>query len=210
MANMCSNKYAFFTTDENKDELKRLHQNLSAIIGPPNAPKDYDAGWLGNIAIWHNINRDNFSCRGYTGHLDDYDPDSNFFTLETETAWSPTTELWEAVIALYDGVSFVFIAEEPGSQIYTNTDIKGTYFCDRYLLEIYGDIPIPAGWFPGGDKPDCLDIREYFDCFDTLRDYCADFTGKELSALEEMQSYFNGLFDEDSNVIVGVHEFTPD
>jgi hypothetical protein len=210
MANMCSSKYAFFTSDENKAELKRLYKNLSDIIEPPNAPKDYDAGWLGNIVIWHGINRDRISCRGYTGHLDDYDPDSNFFTLETETAWSPTTELWEAVIALYEGISFVYIAEEPGSGIYTNTDIEGTYFCDRYLINIYGDTPIPEGWFLGEDKPPHIDINEYFECFDRLRDYFSDVTGKDFSTLEEMQSYIEGLFDEESGVIAGVYEFTPD
>ena len=209
MANMCSNKYAFFTNNESKAELMRLHKNLSAIIEPPNAPKDYDARWLGNIAIWHEIDRSMISCRGYAGELEDYDPNSNFFTLETDTDWSPTDELWEAVIALYDGVSFVYIAEEPGSEIYVNTDIVGTYFCDRYLLELYGDVPIPDDWFIGKDKPNCLDIREYFACFDTLRDYCADFTGKELNTLEEMQDYFCSALDEEI-AIIGVHEFTPD
>jgi len=210
MANMCSNKYAFFTTGEDKTELKRLYQNLSSIIEPQNAPKDYDVGWLGNIAIWHSINRDRISCRGYTGHMDDYDPNSNFFTLETETSWSPTNELWEAVIALYKGISFVYIAEEPSSDVYINTDIEGTYFCDRYRINIYGDTPIPKGWFSDEDRPEHIDISEYFECFDKLRDYFTDVTGQNFSTLEEMQTYICGLFKEESGVIAGVYEFTPD
>jgi len=209
MANPCSNRYAFYTTDENKDELLRLYNNISAVMETRSEIKnDYEPGWLGKIATCHGIDWEQIPCRGYIGHLDEYEPDSNFFTLEAETAWSPTEELWEAVIALYTGISFVYVAEESGFDIYINTDTEGLYLPDRYLLEIWGDAPIPESWYADQVKPRHLDIREYFENLDSIMDYCTKFTGKVFTTFEELQSYFFGIFDEESSVIVGVHEFT--
>jgi len=209
MPNWCSNKYAFYTNDENKDELQRLHEKLSTIIETPSEVKNgFDPGWLGEVAIKHGLDWEKISCRGSIEYLDDYDPDSNFFTLDSETAWAPTNELWAAVIAQYEGVAFVYIAEEPGMGIFTNTDTEGIFFTERYLFEIYGDAAIPEGWYAGQEKPGCLEMREYFQDFEELADYCADFTGKEFSTLEELQSYFNDIFDEEDNTSVSIHEFT--
>jgi len=209
MPNWCYSKYAFYTNDENKDELLRLHMNLSDIIKEPSEVKNgFEPGWLGKVAISHGLNWEEVSCRGSIDYLDDYEPGNSFFTLESETAWAPTEELWEIVIGQYKGVSFVYKAEEPAESIYTNTDIEGTYFPEKYLLELYGDTSIPEGWFAGQDKPDSLDIREYFADFDELMDYCAEFTGKEFNTFEDLQNYFTGIFDGEIGVLVGIHEFT--
>jgi hypothetical protein len=174
---------------------------------PSEVKNGFEPGWLGKVLIEHGLDWEKISCRGTIDNLDDCEPDCNFFTLDSDTAWSPTIELWEAVVAKYTGVSFVYIAEEAGSEIYINTDIEGTYFPDRFLLEIHGDAPIPEGWYPGQDKPKLFEIREHFTDFDELVYFCASLTGKEFGTLEEIQGYFSDIFDNEDNTIAGVHEF---
>jgi len=69
------------------------------------------------------------------GHIYDYDS-ACYFKLETETAWCPMNELWDAVLEQYEGVSYVYVAEEAGCDIFINTDTEGQFFDQRYMLEI--------------------------------------------------------------------------
>jgi hypothetical protein len=208
MPNWCFSSCAFYTNDENKGELLRLYKNLEKIMEQPSeVPNGFEPGWLGKVAIAHNLDWEKISCRGEISELEEYSPNDKFFTLRTETAWAPTEELWEAVIAQYEGVSYVFIAEESGMGIYVNTDTEGTYFPDRYMMDIWGDGPIPEGWYADQEKPSCLEIREYFENFASLADFCKSITGKEFDTFENLQNYFSDIFDEDDNVCVGIHEF---
>jgi hypothetical protein len=209
MANPCSSRYAFFADEKNKGELLRLHKKLSDIMGvTPEAQNNYDPGCLSIVAIAHGLDCEKLPCRGSIDKLGEIETERNFFTLESETDWTPMEKLWEAVIALYSGVSFFYIAEEAGADIFVNTDIEGVYIPEKYLLEIWGDIPIPEEWYTDQKKPDCLDIREHFNNLDDFTKYCANFTGEEYSTFEEWKHYFHNFFERVGNVIVGVHEFT--
>jgi hypothetical protein len=53
-----------------------------------------------------------------------------------ETAWSPLPEVYEKFAEKY-GLSFVYIAEECGCEIYVNTDVEGRFFTDRYILDYF-------------------------------------------------------------------------
>jgi hypothetical protein len=208
MPNWCFSKYAFYTNNEDKGELIRLYNNLSDIMQKPSEIKnDFEPGWLGKVAIKHGFDWEKISCRGSITHLDDYETGDSFFTLETETAWTPTDALWEAIIVQYEGVSYVYIAEEPGNEIFINTDIDGIYFQGKYLLEICGDVPIPEGWYAGKDKPDYLDIREYFESLDEFMDYFIKLTGREFSTIEEARVYLSDIFAQEHNTIANIHEF---
>ena len=209
MANICCSKYAFYATDENKGELLRLYKNLAATMETPSEGNDaIEPGWLGSVAAKHGIDWNKISCRGSIEYLDDYDPDSYSFTLDSDTAWAPTDELWEAVVAQYKGVSFVYIAEEAGMGIFTNTDSEGIYFPERYLLEIFGNASTPESWYAGQDKPGCFEIREFFEDFEELADYCVRIMGNAFSTIEELQSYLSDIFDEVDCTFACVHEFT--
>jgi len=163
---------------------------------------------LDTVAKIHSLDCKEISVNGSIETLDDYVPASNFFTLHSDTSWAPTTELWEAVVAQYKGVSFVYFAEECGESIYVNTDITRIYFPERYLLEICGDAPVPEGWYPNQDKPDYFDIRKYFDSFEELNSYCVTLTGNDFDTFEELQTYISGLFDSEENMVSNVIEFT--
>jgi len=208
MPNWCYNRHVFFV-DNNKDkgELLRLHNNLSEVLQTPSEVENgFEPGWLGKVAIKHGLDWESFSCRGDIEELEEYEPECSHFSMGSETAWGPTNELWEAVIEQYEGVSFVYIAEEPNMGIFINTDVDGTYLSERYLLEIYSEKPIPDEWYPGQEKPGHLAIYEYFDDFEELAEFCTELTGKIFNSIEESQDYFHGFFDEKSNAYANLYE----
>jgi len=179
-----------------------------AIIQPPEVKEGDDPSWLTNVATWHGIGWEQVSCRGRIEYMSEYKQGDIFFTVDTETAWGPTDELWQAVIAKYEGISFVYIAEEPGMGVFINTDTEGIFFTEKFMINIFGDAPLPDGWYEGKDKPTHVDIHEYFEDFDEVKEFCAEFTGKEFCTIEELQNYFHEVFDEKSDLIGGVYEFT--
>jgi len=208
MANPCCNINVFFTNDEDKSELLRLHNNISSVVQAAlNAPKGPEPAWLGEIAKIHGIDIQNISCRGSIEYLEDYDPESDHVKLETETAWNPTTELWEAVASKYKGISFVYRAEEAGSDIFINTDAEGTYLPERYLLDIDGNMTIPEGWYPNQKKPEYIEIYEYFESFDALSKYCANITGITFEDFVAMKDYLDDIFASEENTTFGLREF---
>lgn len=209
MPNWCSTKYVVFTDNDDKTELKRLFDNLTtAITTPSGVDNGFGTGWLGDVAIKHGFDWETYPCRGTIEHMDEYDPDSNHFSFDTETVWGPCYELWEAIIEQYEGVSHVFLSEEPGCCYFVNTDNEGRFLPEQYLLELYGNAPVPDEWYESHQtKPSCLDIREYFSSFDELIDYCTSIIGHEFSSIEELHEYFNSVFDEDANVIANIREF---
>ncbi|MCL2047391.1 MAG: hypothetical protein FWG87_01575 [Defluviitaleaceae bacterium] len=208
MPNWCSTGYAFYTKAEDKSELSRFYKNLMEILQTPSEVENgFEPGWLGKVAIKHGLDYESVPCRGWIEHIDEYEPEHGVVTLRTDTAWGPLTELWEAVLTQYDGICFVYIAEEPGLGVFVNTDTEGLYFNEWYLLEIFGDAEVPEGWYADEESPVALDIREYFEYDGELLEYCEKFTGKKFSTVGELRAYFASIFDG-SDTIVNIHEFT--
>ena len=123
----------------------------------------------------------------------------------------------------YDGVSLVYSAEEPGNGVFINSDADGTFFSDRYLLEISCNKMsfIPSDWpFEGMDKPlgdendlDDLDIREYFSSFEELQVFFQKLTSKVFDCAEEIAEYLDGIASETDGIenayfMSSVNEFT--
>ena len=209
MPHWCSNMHVFYTESEDRSELLRLHRNLTSILETPSEVKnDFEPGWLGKVVIKHGLDWENVSCRGFITDLCDYDPKSNFFALHSETAWAPIDEIWEAVIDHYPGVSFVYLAEECSEDIYVNTDATGTYIPDRFKFELCGDAPIPEGWYTNQEKPNYIEVYEYFPDFEKLAAYCLELTGKVFTAFKELKDYFIDIFEDEGDVVVCVKEFT--
>lgn len=65
------------------------------------------------------------------------DDTSYYFIIQTESAWSPHVEVFSKVIEEHydDQIEFVHCSEEPGFEIYVNTDTDGRFFSDQYHLD---------------------------------------------------------------------------
>lgn len=232
MPNWCSSSIIIKSKKGNEKEVQRLHQAISlAYSTPSEIENSFELGWLGKIAASHSLNWEDVPCRGtiiefddevHTGNFED-EGEFSYFRVDTESAWSPMTELWEAIVEQYDGVSFVYIAEEAGNGIFINSDATGLFFCDRYVLEICCNTMsvVPNDWaFDGIEKPAGdengladLDIREFFDSFESLKDFFTKLTGKEFDCHTEMAEYLDGIAIDADGVknayfMASVNEFT--
>ena len=56
--------------------------------------------------------------------------------MSTHTAWTYMNEMWDEILTkYYPSISYVFIAEEPGSEIYVNTDLEGSIYPQRFYVD---------------------------------------------------------------------------
>lgn len=138
MPNWCSNSVAFIAEDDKcLPELKKLRNKLIKTS------KKQDGKYLFTILEEHGMNTADFNCRGEIQEIGEIQAtfvgNMPCFIIGTETAWSPTSEMWDAILEKYEGVFTVYTAEEPGNGIFVNTYDMGYCFTDRYRFESYFD-----------------------------------------------------------------------
>lgn len=132
MANECSTKYMFFGDKEHIEDLQNKILKVQETKG----------AFLCTLAKQYSINSPDTSYRGHISYMDMWNEDGTALMVETINAWNPVTELFNAIINkhyLDDQytrlIDFVYMAEEPGFNIYINTDIEGRFFSDRFYVD---------------------------------------------------------------------------
>lgn len=132
MANECSTKYMFFGDTEH---IADLQEKILKV-------QETKETSLHTLAELYAVNLSDIPCRGHISYMDMWNNDGTALMLETITAWNPQTELFDAVIHKHylDAnenrlIDFVYIAEEPGFNIYINTDTEGEFFPDRFYID---------------------------------------------------------------------------
>lgn len=136
MANLC------FTTmyiKGNPDEIKNLHDNISAAISEERVKNDYGKTWIGNLVVYMGYDWNEINCRGTIEYLGLSD-DNTRLNIETCTAWSPCMDIFYKTMEKY----------APSCELYLIGDVSedGWFFTndpemeDRYYLEVFGnDLP---------------------------------------------------------------------
>ena len=271
MKNECQTSYVFYTDIGNKNELLYLHNKLlGSLVDIARGVNPYSARWLGKVLIAHGFDcshdddnahssKHNFKAlpdevfelgKGIVHGKDVIEANSRenpqianliYFTLQTSTEQKPATELWEAVVSQYEGVSFVYFAESEGvgndTGTFINSDRDNLFFSDRYSLRIScnekaldrlayvgsedsGVLAIITNWndqqqlsdgsnvcnssnkgtSPNTHSTQEIQIREYLDTFEELRQYFIKLAKKDFGSVEQMQrhlsviaSYTNGV-----------------
>lgn len=141
MANYCYNDITICAKGENLVDLEFLHSNLAYLL-----ESDRNCHNVFNTLL-ESYEKDEVPFDGRDNvdwFLDEIDCNINYiysFTISIESAWSPViSKIEDIVYKLYDGKLWcVGTAEEPGFDIYINTDETGEYYDTRYRLVIYRD-----------------------------------------------------------------------
>lgn len=150
MPNWCSTTYAFkgkgleaFKTKFNEVMDKLVENNdhscyifLEDLLDAYGYDKDSPA-------------RQNSFSRGWITY---YQDNGSWLTVDTEDAWGPQTDAFDIILADYPDVDYVFIAEEPGCEVFLNTDLTGEYFDDKYYVEYIRDESYDVERFPTIEK----------------------------------------------------------
>ena len=148
MPNWCNNYIAIYRDDDtqkSKGQLRELYLKLRALLDDDNSTinkelkaKDIDKNWYGNILVLYGKNDEDIAYRGtieevvWEGAIDE---DGGWIRIQTETAWDPQIEIIKSLIDDYcPNLTFEYVAEEPGCEIYVNTDVSGRFFLERYVI----------------------------------------------------------------------------
>ncbi|MCL2698158.1 MAG: hypothetical protein FWE74_08770 [Oscillospiraceae bacterium] len=132
MPNWCNNSIAFYQEDGGNDLLEAFYTDIERYQNFTNVNGSL-SNWCGHYLISNKIDTDEVYCRGFFTNCELY---SDHVRIDMETAWGSLPEIYEKFAEKY-GLSFVYIAEESGCEIYVNTDIEGRFFTDRYILDYF-------------------------------------------------------------------------
>lgn len=141
MANYCYNDITICAKEENLIDLQFLHTNLTYLL-----ESDRNCNDVFNTLL-KSYEKEEVPFDGRDSvewFMDEIDCNSNGtynFTISIESAWSPIiSKIEDIVYKLYDGKLWcVGTAEEPGFDIYINTDETGEFYETRYRLVFYKD-----------------------------------------------------------------------
>lgn len=141
MANYCYNDITICAKEKNLVDLQFLHTNLTYLL-----ESDRNCNDVFNTLL-KSYEKEEVPFDGRDSvewFMDEIDCNGNGtynFTISIESAWSPViSKIEDIVYKLYDGKLWcVGTAEEPGFDIYINTDETGEFYETRYRLVLYKD-----------------------------------------------------------------------
>jgi hypothetical protein len=105
-----------------------------------------------------------------------------------ETAWGALPEVWNAMADRY-GLEYVYISEEPGNEVYVNTDTSGRFFTTRYMLDYFDieDLELDSeteAKFGERLREICAETK-YYDSFNEVMNDFKEF-GFAVNQIEEL------------------------
>lgn len=188
MANICWNRVAY--CGDNEMELIRLYLITS------NAKNNNSRGLLRELGCDDatintidgrtNISSVELVCAGTTNRCIGV-------MLEMESAWGPCVDFMTALLTTIlpggGDCDYVYIAEEPGCDVFINTDLEGRFFSERVCVDAH--------------IPDDGEFREYYGDSE-LRDLISDikkWSGVTIKSFEDLlnpdviQAIDNGFRD---------------
>lgn len=144
MPNWCHTNY---TVTGLHSDLKRFYNVLTeATSGKWNdkIKTDFKDWWLGNVyaelgmftpeQLMNNEIPEELSCRGEFDEEPVFD-EKRFVDFGTSTAWGPCTGMWKKIFNDYfPRLNFVYVAEEPGTAVYINSDKNRRFYPVEWVL----------------------------------------------------------------------------
>ena len=185
MPHWCSNSIAFYQEDKENDRLRQLADDIRRYV---NYKKKGSDRWIGALLEAKGVSTENMRCRAFVTDVTVF---SDHVQLDMESAWRPLPTVHEKIAELYN-LKQVYVAEEISDDLYVNTDLAGTYFGDRYVLDNcevdeikkeFGDI----SEYESALKHIELSDR-YFSSLDKLISVCEDFH-VELKTFEDVKEF---------------------
>lgn len=172
MPNWCSN--SFYVWGDREEVYKFYLDLITATSDSPDFEIDggstwRDRDWIGRIFLqagytMEEIENRGFETRGTIGGIslstDEYGELGVQF--DEETAWAPNDESIGTLLKeKYSGLDFVFIAEEPGCDIYVNSDTDGRKFKEKWVANWDTDGCCSVGDQHYESDEECAEDLEY-------------------------------------------------
>ena len=131
MANICMDTVVFYSKNEKqKDGLLKLKSALDICYPVGTTSKER---YFKKLFDYLKLDTYGMHVRGDIVY---YSSDDDCVALECDSAWSPMYEAY-CLLGTHFHVNFVMSAEEPSSNIYTNTDYSGRFLITRYKVQLH-------------------------------------------------------------------------
>jgi hypothetical protein len=192
MPNWCCNSIAFYREDGGNAILEAFYADIQKYQDYKDPETGRVSDWIGHWLHSNRVNTDNLYCRGFIVNCE---LNKDHVRVDMDTAWSPLPEVWDMMSEKYE-LAYVYIAEEPGCEVYVNTDYTGRFFSTQYMMNCF-DVDYleldDATMFEYGKR-----LREigsdtmYFDSFEDVLETFEDFGFKvdDVDSLNERLSVF--------------------
>lgn len=176
MANYCDTSYV---VEGNKEELDNLYNTMYKLqnMEQPLVENGFGTTWLGCLITELGGNREDYYCKGEWACLERQGDTIKF---STESAWQPPFDTIGLLQEKFPSLSFYFIAEEPGCEVFLKNDKEGKYFPENYLLFLV----LP-------DNREGEGVR--FQSKAVAYQYISEKTGQSISSDEELNAYQKDL-----------------
>lgn len=211
MANICETTIAFFaTTEKYTDKLVDFYNKLTDL----KKSKECFPIYFNSVYIAEQFGIDakhiEWSC---IQDISDIEAHGTYrgFKVYQDDKWSPNLRFWDLIIereyTTDDGermIDYVYEAEEPGCEIYINTDIDGEFFCDLYKVDAY----LPKDLFCGEIMTEYFSSTE--DLFDALKTLVGKIFNFDESDDVNLKIFINDYLQKhypNSDYYLSIHEF---
>ena len=118
MANYCDTSYV---VEGSKEDLDNLYNTMYKLqnMEKPLVENGFGTTWLGCLITELGDNRENYYCKGEWGGLE---RQGDIIRFSTESAWQPPFDTIGLLQEKFPSLSFYFIAEEPGCEVFLKND----------------------------------------------------------------------------------------
>ena len=184
MANWCDTTYVFEGT---RKDIFRFQNSLKKYTSSQFTNRvGTRPAWEGNIAFGFGFDPETIPCRGIIETIYEIQKGEDFdwFCIACSDAWGPNYEIFDAIInKCFPNVTYEMMAEEPGGEVFINTDTEGKYFPYRYRIVIYSN--------------DFIEKR--FQNFQEINEFLSSITSDpiKLESVDQVEEYLNN--DENFN-----------
>ena len=221
MANYAYNNITFIVPAEEKDiiDLEFLVTNINYLFSNVSTQTNEITQAISKAyekPIYIFDRRDNFCwiCDDGVCYNEDYNEYT--FDISIESAWSPViSRITEWVQSIYPNVSVLGVCEEPGFEVYINTDEDGKYYQVRYKIWM-GTKDGDSYDYECNDISDVLEIlKPYIEfdqepkCLSEIQNKIDEYLESDemINNIESIEVYEYDL--EDSCTFADMEEFIP-
>ena len=191
MANICLNYVTLFEQNDDQIKLKRAYEKLLAAY--EEAQNEFgDVNLLDLLEVlWVDSKKTNgLDGRSWITYMDLQINDSEIegIILDIESAWSPCEDALALLRkALGRTFKFVYVAEEPGCEVFVNTDIEHRFYTDIYNVEIYAESE------EEGIISEVFHIQAYDHSDEECLNYIHSLSGLKYKSIEDLIANKEGV-----------------
>ena len=189
MPNWCSTAYVIEGDAKEVNNLYELMKGLQERK-EPSVENGFGTTWLGGLVDALGKDWNNVSCRGDWSNLEK-NGDTLRFT--TETAWASCNEVFDLACEKFPSLHYYYQAEEPGCVIYETNDSEGTYFPDKYIVDLC--------------TADNEYYCEYFTDLKSMFEWLGEIAGKPIQSEQEAEALVEEWEKKNSDSYCSINEF---